>query len=102
MCDLWKNLSAAQLAAGDFDGALRSADEALQASPADNKAHYRRATALLRLQRKEEAWVFQPILTIVGLEWERGFKLGLLTILILLLCTLILHPTYYHPPPHRC
>ncbi|CAK9086361.1 Serine/threonine-protein phosphatase T (PPT) [Durusdinium trenchii] len=55
VCDLWKNLSAAQLAAGDFDGALRSADEALQASPADNKAHYRRATALLRLQRKEEA-----------------------------------------------
>ncbi|CAJ1370248.1 unnamed protein product [Effrenium voratum] len=54
LADLNKNLAAAQLAISDFSGALASADEALTVSD-DEKARYRRAVALVRLKRLDEA-----------------------------------------------
>jgi len=59
--DLHRNLAAAQLELGDFEGARESCDRALECTPAsgegldEEKARYRRATALLQLGRAKEA-----------------------------------------------
>eukprot|EP00933_Yihiella_yeosuensis_P070723 TRINITY_DN7887_c1_g1_i2.p1 TRINITY_DN7887_c1_g1~~TRINITY_DN7887_c1_g1_i2.p1 ORF type:complete len:858 (-),score=221.63 TRINITY_DN7887_c1_g1_i2:144-2684(-) len=55
--DLYRNLAAAQLASSDFQGALSSCDEAIKrgGDENDDKARYRRATALFNLGRLEEA-----------------------------------------------
>jgi len=58
IADLHRNLAAAQLAADDFEGALASSNAALRSigdDRDDEKARYRRATALLRLGRVDEA-----------------------------------------------
>jgi len=55
VADLHRNLAAAHLAVSDFEAALTSADEALQVDGSDDKARYRRALALVRLQRFEDA-----------------------------------------------
>jgi len=58
---LHRNLAAAQLKLADFEGARESCDKALQFAdkngegPDDEKTRYRRALALLRLGRSEEA-----------------------------------------------
>merc|ERR1711939_414299 len=66
--DLHRNLAAAQLEVGDYDGARMSCDAALKlssdrqsehgntaAGDEDEKALYRRALALLRLGRQQDA-----------------------------------------------
>jgi len=59
--DLHRNLAAAQLELGDFEGARESCDRALECTskngeePDEEKARYRRATALLQLGRATEA-----------------------------------------------
>merc|ERR1712061_569882 len=57
VADLRRNLAAAQLEAGDFEGALTNCDALLKASAGkeDDKARYRRTVALQRLGRIEEA-----------------------------------------------
>lgn len=62
VADLHRNLAAAQLAAGDFEGARNSCDVLLlrpednkNTDPVDTKALFRRATALLRLGNVTEA-----------------------------------------------
>merc|ERR1739845_85261 len=68
IADLHRNLSAAQLEMGDYEGALTSCDAALKlteerqsehgnksAGDEDEKALYRRALACLRLGRKQDA-----------------------------------------------
>ena len=54
VADLYKNLSCAQLKSNDFAAALASADEALKVCD-DDKARYRRAMALLKLNRLPDA-----------------------------------------------
>jgi len=59
--DLHRNLAAAQLELGDFEGARENCDRALECTsangegPDEEKARYRRATALLQLGRVTEA-----------------------------------------------
>eukprot|EP00929_Paragymnodinium_shiwhaense_P015226 TRINITY_DN123284_c0_g1_i1.p1 TRINITY_DN123284_c0_g1~~TRINITY_DN123284_c0_g1_i1.p1 ORF type:complete len:843 (+),score=257.47 TRINITY_DN123284_c0_g1_i1:81-2609(+) len=58
LADLHRNLAAAQLAAGNSEGAVASCDAALKLVPEggeDDKAVYRRASALLKLGRIEQA-----------------------------------------------
>merc|ERR1711865_411091 len=57
--DLYRNLAAAQLETGDYEGAKVSCDEALKKAQEreedDDKARYRRATALVKLGQFEAA-----------------------------------------------
>lgn len=59
--DLHRNMAAAQLDAGDFNGAVANCNAALKIqdrpSADDDKAYYRRALALMRLGRLDEAQV---------------------------------------------